>query len=342
MKKLLLLLFVTSLLATTLTAKTINGAGASFPYPVYSQWGYLYNKLTGVKLNYQSIGSGGGIAQIKAKTVDFGASDKPLKSEVLDQFGLVQFPMVMGGVVPVVHLKGVKNGSVKLSASVLADIFLGKIKKWNDSRITALNSGLSLPSKKIIVVHRADGSGTTWIFTNYLSKVSSDWKQRVGNAKAVKWPVGVGGKGNEGVATYVKRMNGSIGYVEFAYALKNKMSAIKLKNRGGKFVAPTISSFQSAAAHADWKNAKGFYMVLTEQPGGESWPITGATYILMHKHQKSASTAHAALTFFNWCYENGKKQAIDLHYIPMPESLISMIRKMWKKEIHADGKAVWK
>ena len=254
----------------------INGAGATFPYPVYSQWAFAYEKATGVKLNYQSIGSGGGIQQIKAKTVDFGASDAPLKAAELDEVGLMQFPAVIGGVVPVVNIPGVKAGQVKMTGEVLADIFLGKITAWNDQRIAALNDGVTLPDQKITVVHRADGSGTTWVFTNYLMKVSSPWASGPGNGKAVSWPVGVGGKGNEGVANYVKKIKGSIGYVEYAYAKQNGLAHVLMGNQGGEFVAPSMEAFQAAAAHANWKKAPGMYMVLTDQPGKNSWPIAGA------------------------------------------------------------------
>jgi len=319
----------------------ITGAGATFPYPVYSRWSYTYHRVSGVQLAYQSIGSGGGIAQIKAKTVDFGASDAPLKKSELDKFGLVQFPMVMGGVVPVVHLSGLKPGELKLSPKVLADIYLGTIKKWNDPKIAKLNPGLKLPSSAITVVHRADGSGTTWIFTNYLTKVSRNWASKVGNAKAVSWPTGIGGKGNEGVASYVQRINGSIGYVEFAYAIQNKMTHVSLQNKAGKYVQPTFESFMSAAGNADWSNAPGFYMVLTDQPGEKSWPITGASFILVYKNQANAATAKNVLSFFDWCYKNGQKSAKDLLYIPMPHSVVKLVEKMWSDSIKSNGKPVW-
>ena len=322
--------------------KTINGAGATFPYPVYSQWAYQYEQIAGVKLNYQSIGSGGGIKQIKAKTVDFGASDAPLKAEELDEAGLLQFPMIMGGVVPVVNIKGVKPGELHITAEVLADIYLGKITKWNDSRIMADNKGLNLPDQGITVVHRADGSGTTWIFTNYLTKVSPEWSEKVGNDKAVQWPAGVGGKGNEGVAAYVQRINGAIGYVEYAYALQNKMTHALLKNQAGKFVAPTSETFQAAAANADWAHAKGYYMVLTDQPGDESWPITGASFILVYKNQTNADTAKTVLDFFAWSYKNGGPTANKLDYVPMPENVVKMVETSWGEQIHANGQPVWK
>ncbi len=324
-----------------LAAATINGAGATFPYPVYGQWAWLYNKETGVKLNYQSIGSGGGIKQIQAKTVDFGASDAPLKAEELNQSGLMQFPMIMGGVVPVVNLPGIAAGKLKLSGTVLADIFLGKINKWNDAAIAKENPGLALPDTAITVVYRADGSGTTWIFTNYLSKVSKVWQDSIGNAKAVKWPAGVGGKGNEGVAAYVQRIKGSIGYVEYAYALQNKLTYSLLQNRAGKYVAPTSATFQAAAANADWAKAEGFYLVLTDQPGDESWPITGASFILVYKEQASSATAKEVLSFFDWCYRKGGGTAQKLDYVPMPEKVVSLVEKAWAEQIKAEGKPVW-
>jgi phosphate transport system substrate-binding protein len=320
----------------------INGAGATFPYPVYAKWAEAYAKQHGVKLNYQSIGSGGGIKQINAKTVDFGASDAPLKPEALDKVGLMQFPMVMGGVVPVVNVPGIKAGELKLPADVLADIYLGKIKKWNDSAIKAVNPGVKLPAKNITVVHRSDGSGTTWIFTNYLTKVSKSWASKVGNDKAVAWPTGVGGKGNEGVASYVKRIKGSIGYVEYAYALQNKMSYAKLKNHDGHYVAPTSENFQAAAAGADWKNAPGFYMVLTDQPGKNSWPITGATFILVYKTQDKPAIGKEVLKFFDWSYHHGGKMAEQLDYVPMPASVIRLVESTWKKDIKdQSGNNVW-
>ena len=323
-------------------ATTITGAGATFPYPAYSKWAYTYNQETGVRLNYQSIGSGGGIKQIKAKTVDFGASDAPMKPEELNEFGLMQFPMIMGGVVPVINLKGIASGQLKLSSDTLADIYLGKITKWNDSRIQADNKELNLPNEDITVVHRADGSGTTWIFTNYLSKVSSDWHANVGNDKAVQWPVGLGGKGNEGVAAFVGKVDGAIGYVEYAYALQNKMTSVLLKNHDGNFVAPTAENFQAAAAGADWANAKGYYMVLTDQPGAQSWPITGASFILLYKTQDQAAQAKEVLKFFNWSYRNGGQDALSLDYVPMPDAVIKMVEETWSKEIHdQNGNSIW-
>ena len=332
-----------SLAANAAAVTEISGAGATFPYPVYAKWAEKYNQVKGVKMNYQSIGSGGGIKQIKAKTVDFGASDAPLKAEALKEAGLMQFPMVMGGVVPVINVPGVEKGSLKLSAEVLADIYLGKITHWNDKAIAAINPGVELPKKAITVVHRSDGSGTTWIYTNYLSKVSADWKSKVGNDKSVAWPVGVGGKGNEGVASYVGRIKGAIGYVEYAYALQNKMNYVLLQNHDGKYVAPTSESFQAAAAGADWAHADGFYMVLTDQPGTDSWPITGATFILVYTTQDKPATGEAVLNFFDWAYHNGGKMAESLDYVPMPDSVVKLVEQTWAANIKsADGKAVWK
>ena len=322
--------------------RTINGAGATFPYPVYSTWANAYHKDTGVKLNYQSIGSGGGIAQIKARTVDFGASDAPLTKAELDKAGLMQWPMIMGGVVPVVNVPGVKPGQLKLSGKLLADIFLGKVKRWNDSEIRAENAGVSLPDRSITVVHRSDGSGTTWIFTNYLDKVSSDWHTKVGTDKSVAWPAGVGGKGNEGVAAYVQRIKGSIGYVEYAYALQNHMTYAQLKNCAGRYVSPTSEAFEAAAANADWAHAPGFYLVLTDQPGAKSWPITGASFILFYKDQQHPETAKAVLKFLDWSYRHGQKMALKLDYVPIPMNVVKLVQHRWKADIHANGgAAIW-
>jgi phosphate transport system substrate-binding protein len=320
----------------------INGAGATFPYPIYAQWADTYKKLVGVGLNYQSIGSGGGIAQIKAKTVDFGASDAPLKKAELDQAGLVQFPMIMGGVVPVVNVPGVDKGALKLSGALLADIFLGKVTNWNDPALAALNPGLKLPDLAITVVHRADGSGTTWIFTNYLDKVSPDWYAKVGCNNEVAWPAGIGGKGNEGVSAYVTRVKGSIGYVEYAYALQNQMAYTLMQNLAGQFVAPTAESFQAAAANADWAGSPGFYVVLTAQPGAASWPITGASFILLHKEQPDAARARQLLEFFAWCFKNGGEAARKLDYVPMPETVVKLVERTWASDIASNGAAVWK
>ena len=342
MKKLLLsLCLILTAAAPAFATGTLNGAGATFPFPVYSKWAWKYNQVTGLQLNYQSIGSGAGIAQIKAKTVDFGASDAPLAKGELDDAGLIQFPMVMGGVVPVVNIEGIGAGKLKLAPETLAGIYLGKIKKWNDPSIASLNPGLRLPSRAIIVVHRSDGSGTTWIFTNYLDKVSPEWHGRVGTNKAVSWPAGVGGKGNEGVAAYVQRLNGSIGYVEFAYALQNKMAHVLLKNSSGEFVAPTIESFQAAAANADWKNTPGFNMVLTQQPGAGSWPITGASFILIYKKQNDPKRAKDMLSFFDWCYTHGGDTARSLSYVPMPDPVVKLVRETWAKDVTSGGKPVW-
>ncbi len=322
-------------------AKRLVGAGATFPYPIYAKWAYKYAQETGVRLNYQSIGSGGGIQQIKKGTVDFGASDAPLNEKELEASGLVQFPMIIGGVVPVFHLKSVPDGHLRLSGEVLADIFLGKIKKWDDPRIRELNPGLDLPSRAITVVHRSDGSGTTWIFTSYLGKVSKEWMNNVGTGKAIRWPVGVGGKGNEGVAAYVKRINGAISYVEYAYAKQNRLSAISLKNREGNFVLPSSETFSAAAANADWEGTPGLSVILTDQPGHNSWPITGASFILMKKEQKDPDKAREVLKFFDWCFKNGKDLALSLDYIPVPEKVIALIERVWAESITANGKPIW-
>ena len=319
-------------------AQDVTGAGASFPAPVYAKWADAYNKASGARINYQSVGSGAGIRQIKAKTVDFGASDAPLKDEELNKEGLVQFPTVIGGVVPVVNIKGIQPGQIKLTGQVLGDIFLGKVAKWNDPAVTALNPGVALPDAAIAVVRRADGSGTSFIFTNYLSKVNSDWKAKVGEGTAVNWPTGAGGKGNEGVSAFVQRLPNSIGYVEYAYAKQNKMSFVTLRNAAGNFVAPDDANFQAAAAGADW--TKSFYQVLTEQPGAQSWPITGATFIMMHKAQDKPAQASAALKFFEWAYASGDKMASDLEYVPLPESLKALVRKQWADIKDGAGKPV--
>ncbi len=322
--------------------KQINGAGATFPYPIYAKWAEAYQKATGVRLNYQSIGSGGGIKQIKAKTVDFGASDAPLKPEELDKYGLMQWPQIMGGVVPVVNLPGIKSNELRLSSKVLAGIFLGKITMWNDPAIAADNKGLKLPAKKITVVHRADGSGTTYIFSNYLAKVSPEWKEKVGFGKALSWPAGIGGKGNEGVASYVSRVPGGIGYVEYAYALQKHMTTAMLQNHDGNYVAPTAENFMAAAAGADWKNAKGYYLLLTNQPGEKSWPITGASFILVYKKADKPGQTAEVLKFFDWAYHKGGKMALELAYVPMPEKVVTMVESAWKANIKGpDGKAVW-
>ena len=325
---------------TSVTAATITGAGATFPYPLYSKWAEAYRAATGVGLNYQSIGSGGGIKQILAKTVDFGASDAPLDPAQLEKNGLVQFPMVMGGVVPVYNLAGIKPGGLQLTGAVLADIYLGRITRWNAPAIAALNQGVKLPDQDITVVARSDGSGTTFIFTNYLAKVSADWKSKAGNNTSVKWPAGVTGKGNEGVAAYVQRLSGSIGYVEYAYALQNRMSYALLQNRDGNFVGPNDKTFRAAAAGAQWDKAPGFYLLLTDQPGKESWPITGATFILMHRKPDNPANAAIALKFFDWAYANGDKLALDLDYVPLPDNVVRLVKAEWKKIQDASGKPV--
>ncbi len=320
-------------------AQDVTGAGASFPAPVYAKWADAYNKSTGVRINYQSIGSGGGIKQIKSKTVDFGASDMPLTDEDLAKDGLIQFPTVIGGVVPVVNITGIKPGQIKLTGAVLGDIFLGKITKWNDPAVTALNPGVPLPDAAIAPVRRSDGSGTTFLFTNYLSKVNAEWKAKVGEGTAVNWPVGAGGKGNEGVSAFVQRLPNAIGYVEYAYAKQNKMSHVLLKNRDGTFAAPDDVNFMAAAAGAAWD--KTFYQVLTEQPGKETWPISGATFVLMHKAQDKPANAANALKFFDWAYTNGDKMASDLDYVPMPDKVKAMIRQQWVDNLRdAAGKAI--
>ena len=315
-------------------AANITGAGATFPYPIYSKWAEAYKAKTGVAMNYQSIGSGGGIKQITAKTVNFGASDMPLTPDKLEKDGLIQFPTVIGGVVPVVNVEGITANKLKLDGATLAGIYLGKITKWNDPALAALNKDVKLPADNITVVHRSDGSGTTFIFTNYLSQASPDWKSTVGEGTAVSWKAGTGGKGNEGVASYVQRIKGSIGYVEYAYALQNKMASVQMKNRDGQFVEPGDASFKAAAANAQWDKAPGFYEILTDEPGKESWPISGATFILMHKMQENSDTAKEVLKFFDWAYTNGGKLAADLDYVPLPENVQNLIRKAWKNQIH--------
>ena len=319
-------------------AQDVTGAGASFPAPLYSKWAADYNRATGIKINYQSVGSGAGLRQIDAKTVDFGASDAPLKDDELAKKGLVQFPTVIGGVVPVVNIKGIAPGQLKLSGQVLGDIYLGKITKWTDPAIKALNPTLPLPDVAISPVRRADGSGTSFIFTNYLSKVNPEWKTKVGEGTAVNWPVGAGGKGNEGVAAFVGRLPNSIGYVEYAYIKQNKMTFAQMRNAAGTFVSPDDAAFKAAAAGADW--AKSFYQILTEQPGKDAWPITGATFILMHKVQDKPAQASSSLKFFDWAYKNGDKTADDLDYVPMPANVKVIIEKAWADIKDASGKSV--
>jgi len=321
----------------TASAADISGAGATFPYPIYAKWADAYRKATGNGLNYQSIGSGGGIKQIMNKTVTFGASDMPLKPGELSKAGLVQFPTVMGGDVPVVNIEGINSGDLKLDGDTLAKIFLGQIISWDDPAIKKLNSNAKLPSQAIAVVHRSDGSGTTFIFTDYLSKVSADWKSTVGANTSVEWPAGIGAKGNEGVANNVARTSGSIGYVEYAYAKQNNLTAVNMMNHDGKVVSPSAASFQAAAASADWEKAEGFYVVLTDEPGASTWPIAGATFILIHKQPHDPAAAAEALKFFAWAYANGRQMAEALDYVPMPASVVAAIKRMWANEIKDSG-----
>jgi phosphate transport system substrate-binding protein len=322
-------------------AAEISGAGATFPYPIYAKWAEAYATKTGLKMNYQSIGSGGGIKQITAKTVDFGASDMPLKPADLEKDGLTQFPMVMGGVVPVINVPGISAGQLKLDGKVLADIYLGKITKWNDPAIAALNSGLKLPDLAIAPVYRSDGSGTTFIFTHYLSEVSPEWKDKVGENTSVQFPSGIGGKGNEGVSAMASRTVGAIGYVEYAYAKQNKLTYALLRNKDGEFVSPDSAAFRAAAANADWSKSQDFYLLLTNQPGKESWPITGATFILLHKQQSKPEVAREVINFFDWAYLNGGKLADDLDYVPMPENVVKLVKQNWQQIKGPDGKPVW-
>jgi phosphate transport system substrate-binding protein len=338
-------LAVAGFLAATIlpaAAVEISGAGATFPYPVYAKWADTYKKDTGVGLNYQSIGSGGGIKQIEAKTVTFGATDAPLKGPELEKFGLVQFPMVMGGIVPVVNIDGVSAGDLVIDGPTLASIFLGTIKTWDDPAIKKLNPNAKLPSQAIAVVHRSDGSGTTFNFTYYLAEASADWKSKVGSATSVEWPVGIGAKGNEGVSNNVSQTKGSIGYVEYAYALQNKLVYTKMVNKEGKAVAPTSAAFQAAAANADWNSVPGYGVILANQPGAESWPMTAATFILVHKQPDDAAAVSEALKFFAWAYVKGDKMAEELDYVPMPKKVVGEIQKMWASQIKdAGGKALY-
>ncbi|HUG22076.1 phosphate ABC transporter substrate-binding protein PstS [Piscinibacter sp.] len=327
-----------SVAAGSVLAQDVTGAGATFPAPLYAKWADAYNKATGARINYQSVGSGAGIKQINSKTVDFGASDMPLTDEALAKGGLLQFPTVIGGVIPVVNIKGIQPGQIKLTGSLLADIYLGKITKWNDAALASLNPGVPLPDAAISVVRRADGSGTTFIFTNYLSKVSSEWKEKVGEGTAVNWPTGAGGKGNEGVAAFVGRLPNSIGYLEYAYVKQNKLTYTLLKNKDGNFAGPDAENFKAAAAGADW--SKTFYQILTEQPGKNTWPISGATFILMHKAQEKPVQATNSLKFFDWAYKNGDKMADELAYVPLPDSVKDLVRKEWSEIKDSSGKMV--
>ena len=331
------------MLSTVVSAADLIGAGATFPYPIYSKWSEAYKEATGIGLNYQSIGSGGGIKQIKAKIVDFGASDMPLKQEELDREGLMQFPAIIGGVVPIVNIDGVAAGQLKLTSDIVADIYLGKIVKWDHPNITAINPGLKLPNTNISVVHRSDGSGTTFIWTNWLSKTNKEWADKIKDGTAVKWPMGVGGKGNEGVSAVVQQLKNSIGYVEYAYAKKNKIPHAQVKNRDGNFVQPSDDTFKAAAASADWANAPGMYLLLTDQKGKDAWPITGASFIVMHRQQADALTGRAILKFFDWSYKNGAKMSEDLEYVHLPQSVIKLVNEKWKNELKgSDGQPIWK
>ncbi|MDE0854465.1 MAG: phosphate ABC transporter substrate-binding protein PstS [Nevskia sp.] len=319
-------------------AADISGAGATFPYPIYSKWAATYKEKTGTGLNYQSIGSGGGIKQIKAKTVTFGASDKPLEAKELDEAGLTQFPAIVGGVVPVVNIKGIAPGELTLDGATLADIFLGKIKSWNDPAIAKLNPKVKLPATLVAVVHRSDGSGTSFLFTNYLSQNSAEWKDKVGAATAVEWPAGIGAKGNEGVAGIAGQTDGAIGYVEYAYAKQNKMAYTKMINKDGKAVEPDAASFQAAAANADWANAPAFYLILTNQPGATSWPITGASFIIVYKKPDDAAALGEALKFYDWAFKNGQKAAEELDYVPLPAKVVELVEASWKANVQASWK----
>lgn len=332
-KKAILLGSLLASVAAFSQAHTITGAGASFPYPIYAKWASLYEKETGNKVNYQSIGSGGGQQQIIAQTVDFGASDDPMKADLLQQHQLVQFPAIIGGTVPVVNLPGINAGELKLSGELLAQIYLGKVSYWNDAAIQKLNPSLNLPDKKIIVIHRSDGSGTTFGFTNYLSKVSSDWKSAVGEGKAVKWPTGQGGKGNEGIAAYVRQMKYSIGYVEYAYAKQNNLAWTALQNQAGQFVQPNKESFMAAASNAKWDDAPGMGVVLTNEAGEQSWPITAASFILLNKQSNKHENTQNVLKFFDWAFANGQAAATELDYVPIPSDVVKNIQAKWQTEL---------
>jgi len=322
-------------------AADISGAGATFPYPIYAKWADAYKTKTGVGLNYQSIGSGGGIKQIKAKTVTFGATDAPLTKAELDESGLVQFPMVMGGVVPVVNVPGLEAGTLVLDGQTLAKIYMGGIERWDDPAIAALNPGVKLPKEPIAVVYRSDGSGTTFNYTYYLGEVSPEWKDEIGVDKSVEWPVGIGGKGNEGVANMVKQTQGAIGYVEYAYALQNDMAWTRMKNKDGKTVSPDIASFQAAASNADWAHAPGYHLILANQPGADSWPMTAATFILVYAQPQDPAATLAALKFFDWAYADGDAMAEELHYVAMPDAVVNLVEKTWADEIKNGGTAMW-
>jgi len=334
--------FAATLATAPALAVDISGAGATFPYPIYAKWADAYKKETGNGLNYQSIGSGGGIKQIKAKTVIFGATDAPLPGKELDESGLVQFPMVMGGIVPVVNVEGIKPGELVIDGPTLAKIFLGEIKAWNDPAIAKLNSSLKLPAQAIAVVHRSDGSGTTYNFAYYLAEISADWKTKVGFNTSVEWPVGIGAKGNEGVANNVAQTKGSVGYVEYAYAKQNKLTYTKMVNKDGKTVMPTSATFQAAAANANWSSVPGYGVILANQPGVESWPMTAATWILVYKKPQDPAATAEALKFFAWSYAKGGKMAEELDYIPMPKNVVDSVEKTWASEVKDGlGKALF-
>jgi len=320
---------------------TLEGAGASFPYPIYSAWAFEFEEITGLRINYQSVGSGAGVSSIQSKTVDFGASDAPLEAEELDEYGLLQFPMIIGGVVPVINVEGIGFGELKLSEEALAGIFLGQITRWNDPVITEANPGMAIPDEPLTVIHRADGSGTTWIFSGYMSAISSEWEETVGTGKALEWPVGMGGRGNEGVASLVTTVEGSIGYVEYAYAIQNELNYCQLENSDGNFVSPKAENFESAAANADWENAPGFYMVLVDQPGADTWPIVGASFILIYKEQEDYETVRAMLEFFDWCFMEGDSFASELDYVTIPDSVVTLIEEKWRSDITAGDQPVW-
>jgi phosphate transport system substrate-binding protein len=335
------LLAAGALLTGTATAAEISGAGATFPYPIYAKWAEAYRQKTGVGLNYQSIGSGGGIKQIKAATVTFGASDMPLKPDDVKGAGLVQFPMIIGGVVPVVNLSGVKPGELVLDGPTIASIYMGEIGKWNDARIATLNPGVMLPNQAIAPIYRSDGSGTNFLFSNYLSQTNAEFASKIGANTSVQWPVGIGAKGNEGVANMTAQTSGAIGYVEYAYAKQNSMTYARMKNRDGKLVSPEASAFQAAAANADWAKSDSYYLILTNQPGAQSWPITGASFILMYRQVKDPAAAAEALKFFAWAYANGAPMAQQLDYVPLPNSLVKQVEQTWRTSIMGNGKPVW-
>lgn len=323
------------------STRAISGAGATFPASVYQKWSEGYRSATKIGLNYQAIGSGGGIKQIKARTVDFGATDKPLKTDELQKAGLYQFPTVVGGVVPIINVEGLQPGQLKLTGALLGDIYLGKVKSWDDPAIAALNPGVKLPGKPITVVHRSDGSGTTFLFTTYLSGQNPEWAQKAGASDAIAWPTGLAGKGNDGVAAFVKQTAGSIGYAEYAYATQNGSAFAQMQNKAGNFVAPNATNFAAAAEGADWANAPGNYLLLLDQPGANAWPITGATFILLHRDAPDAATAQNILKFFDWAYANGDQAAAQLDYVPLPANVKDMVRKQWASELKAGGKPVW-